>query len=217
MSRPAPPSPRRALRQTLAALTVAAAILGGGALLAGPTGRLLLGLAEPLRALRLPLTRGVVPGPVVLEQMQQLQRLETSRYQGQVVVRGESARHPLPAWLSGDRMLFVARGEVVAGIDLARLRPEDIAVRNGEVEVRLPTPEIFHAAVNAHTSEVYERRTGWFGGPDPQLETEVRREAEERIREAALRSGVLAAARRNAEEALRRHLGPLGFREVRFS
>src|SRR5690242_9139936 len=53
--------------------------------------------------------------PVVLSRVQQLQRLETCRYSEQVIVRGETAGL-LPIWLAGDRMLFVGRGEVVAGI-----------------------------------------------------------------------------------------------------
>ena len=64
-------------------------------------------------------------GPVLLQQVQKLQRLETSRYQGQVIVEGET-KGILPTWITGDRLLFVGRGEVVAGIDLARLREGDL-------------------------------------------------------------------------------------------
>src|SRR3569833_472304 len=67
----------------------------------------------------------VFSGPVVLERIQSLQRLETCRYRGEVVVRGRTGGI-LPTWLTGDRLLFVGRGEVVAGLDLARLRPQDV-------------------------------------------------------------------------------------------
>src|SRR5688500_16792243 len=88
-------------------------------------------------------TRAVPTGPVVLQQIQRLQRLETSRYNGQVVVRGDTSGW-LPVWLAGDRLLFVGQGEVVAGVDLGRLRAEDVDVRDGRVTVRLPRPEVFH-------------------------------------------------------------------------
>src|SRR3954447_6438349 len=81
--------------------------------------------------------------PVVLSRVQQLRRLETCRYREQVIVRGETAG-VLPVWLAGDRMLFVGRGEVVAGMDLARLRPEDVRVEAARVTVRLPAAEILH-------------------------------------------------------------------------
>jgi len=161
-------------------------------------------------------TARVTPsGPVLLEQVQRLQRLETCRYQGQVVVRGDR-KGLLPQWLSGDQLLFVGRGEVVAGVDLSRLRAEDVRVERGAVSLRLPPVEILHSRLDNRSSEVFERRSGFFSGPDPQLETQVRVEAEERIRQAALDGGVLSTAETNAREALRKQLQPLGFSEVRF-
>src|SRR4051794_22779859 len=88
-------------------------------------------------------SRAVLTGPVVLSQVQRLQRVETCRYNEQVVVRGETAG-VLPTWLAGDRLVFVGRGEVVAGMDLARVRPEDVRVEPGRVTLRLPRPEILH-------------------------------------------------------------------------
>lgn len=154
-------------------------------------------------------------GPVILEKIQQLQRLETCRYSGQVVVRGDN-KGWLPTWLAGDRMLFVGRGEVVAGVDLARLKPEDVRVEQGAVSLRLPQSEILHSRLDNHTSEVYDRRCGLFSGPDQNLETRVRQEAEDRIRQAALESGVLSTADANARDALRRQMEGLGFKSVRF-
>lgn len=169
-------------------------------------------LANPFR-----LSQSVTPtGPVVLEQIQRLQRLETCRYNGQVVVRGDT-KGLLPTWVAGDRMLFVGRGEVVAGIDLARLHPGDVTVQGDAVTLRLPQAEILHSALDNRRSEVFEHKSGFFTGPDPQLETKVRIQAEDQIRDAALHSGLLDTARQNAEAALRDHLRPLGFREVRFS
>jgi hypothetical protein len=132
-----------------------------------------------------------------------------------VIVRGDRKGF-FPVWLRGDRILFVGRGEVVAGVDLARLRPEDVKVEGEAVSVRLPAPEILHSKLDNRTSEVWERQSGVFGGEDRSLETQVRVEAEDRIRQAALESGVLATAGENAEDTLKRHLRMLGFRAVRF-
>jgi len=43
--------------------------------------------------------------------------------------------------LFGDKLLFVAHGEVIAGIDLAKMNPQDIWVANQILYVRLPQPE----------------------------------------------------------------------------
>jgi hypothetical protein len=154
-------------------------------------------------------------GPVVLQEIQRLQRLETCRYNGQVVVRGDTGGL-LPTWLAGDRLLFLGRGEVVAGMDLARLHPDDVQVSGDSVELRLPPAEVLHTALDNRQSEVYERRSGLLSGPDRDLETRVRQEAEENIRRAALDRGLLAAADANARDLVRSHLSLLGFREVRF-
>jgi hypothetical protein len=160
-------------------------------------------------------SRAAPSGPVVLQEVQRLQRLETCRYNGEVIVQGDTSGW-LPVWLAGDKVLFVGRGEVVAGVDLGHLKPDDIRVRGGEVAVRLPKPEILHSRLDNRGSEVYERRSGVLTGPDLHLETRVRVEAEDRIRQAAMESGLLATADTNARDTLRRHLTSLGFREVRF-
>src|SRR5262249_37817992 len=152
-------------------------------------------------------------GPVVVEQVQRLGRLETCRFNEQVMVRGDT-RGILPTWIAGDQLLFRGKGEVVAGVDLGRLRPEDVAARGNRVTVRLPPSEIRHVALDNQQSEVFDRQTGIFTGPDRNLETRVRAEAEARLRQAALEAGILATAGGNARDVLRRHLSLLGFRTI---
>lgn len=160
--------------------------------------------------------RTVAPsGAVVLEQIQRLNRLETCRYNGHVIVRGDDTGI-LPVWLAGDRMLFVGQGEVVAGVDLATLRQSDVRVQDGTAWVHLPATEILSTRLDNGQSEVYERETGLFSKPDMTLETRVRLEAEDRIRQAALDGGVLKTAAANAEDAVRRQLSLVGVHEVHF-
>jgi hypothetical protein len=199
----------------LAATAAVFCVLGAGAIAARTA---LSGLEWPARLLQNPfrlVTRTGPSGAVVLQQVQKLQRLETCRYNGQVVVRGDT-KGILPTWLAGDRILFIGQGEVVAGVDLAQLRPADVSVTGERLTLRLPRPEIFHSRLDNRRSEVYERQSGFFTGPDRSLEGKVRLEAEEQIRRAAVDSGVLATAGANAREALRGQLELLGFREVRF-
>ncbi len=191
----------------VAAATILGAALFGAAVKLSP-------LAEAIRNPFAVRSR-TVSGPVLLQQVQKLQRLETSRYQGQVIVEGET-KGLLPTWISGDRLLFVGRGEVTAGIDLARLQPSDLRAEGERVSIRLPAAEILHTRLDNHQSEVFDRRAGFFGGTDTDLETRVRVEAEDRIREAARTHGLLQTAQENARETLRTHLTSLGFRQVDF-
>jgi hypothetical protein len=154
-------------------------------------------------------------GPVVLQEVQRLSRLETCRYNGHVVLSGETSGWA-PVWVVGDRMLMIARGEVVAGVDLAEMGPDDVRVEGQRVLMRRPEARVLHTRLDNQTSEVFERRTGILSQPDRDLESRLRREAEAKIQQSALQSGVLETAQENAEASLRRHLGLLGFRDVQF-
>jgi hypothetical protein len=153
--------------------------------------------------------------PTVVRQIQQLQRLETVLYTLENVVEGEhDYSSVLPKLLTADRILLIGHGEVVAGVDLGRIGSGDVIVQGRSVVLRLPQPEIFSARIDNQKTHVYSRDTGILVPVDPNLETDVRREAERQLREAALKDGILEAARRNAQATLTSFLKGLGFERV---
>lgn len=155
-------------------------------------------------------------GPVVLEQLQRISRLETALYTGHTIVKGDTSSGILPNFIAGDRLVFIGHGEVVAGVDLSEMKPEDVETKDGVVTLHLPPAKIFRATLDNAQSEVFERQTGLFSKPDSQLETRVRQEAEARIRAAAEQSGIIKHAELGAQEALRKPLEMLGFKEFHF-
>ena len=154
-------------------------------------------------------------GPVVLLQMQKLARLETSRFNGQAIVKSET-KGVLPISIAGDSLIFVAHGEVVAGVDLAKMNDGDVQVDGDKVTVKLPKAELFHTRLDSNTSEVAQRQTGLFSKPDINLETQARIEGENQLREAALQSGLLERADENAREAVRKQLEAAGIEKLEF-
>ena len=154
-------------------------------------------------------------GPVVLLQMQKLARLESARFNGQAIVKSET-KGVLPVSIAGDSLLFVAHGEVVAGVDLAKMNGNDVRVDGETVRVKLPKAEIFHTRLDSKTSEVFQRQTGFFSKPDIDLETNARIESENRLREAALQSDILGRADENARDAVRQQLKSAGVKNLQF-
>ena len=154
-------------------------------------------------------------GPVVLLQMQKLARLETARFNGQAIVKSET-KGVLPVSIAGDSLLFVAHGEVVAGVDLAKINEGDVRVEGDTVRVKLPKAEIFHTRLDSKTSEVFQRQTGFFSKPDIDLETQARIESENRLREAALQSDILKRADENARDTVRKQLESAGVKDLQF-
>lgn len=155
-----------------------------------------------------------VSQPTVVRQIQRLERLETVRYTMEKIVEGERDRGVLPRFLVGDRMLLIAYGEVSAGVDLGRVGREQITVSGRGVAVQLPPAELFSTRIDNAKTRVYSRSTGILVALDPSLETEVRREAERQLRQAALEDGILEKARLNATETLISLLQGLGFEKV---
>lgn len=155
-----------------------------------------------------------VSQPAILSKIQQLERLETVRFYMDKIVSGGTESRYLPQFLSGDRLLLIVHGEVIAGIDLSKVKSDDIIVRNNVLTVRIPKAEVFTVRIDNERTRVYSRETGLFSHVDPNLESEVRREAERQLREAAMEEGLLEIADKNAHFTLTRLLGSLGFERV---
>lgn len=158
----------------------------------------------------------LLPDPVtVVQDIRALARLETVQYSVEKVITAEIRQEFLPI-LFGDRLLFVAHGVVIAGVDLQKLGPKDMWVENGVLYVDLPAPEIFITTLDNEKSYVYDRQQGVLSKGDVDLETNARRAAEESIREAVLADGILDQAQTNAEAYFLTLFHNLGYPEVIF-
>ena len=161
-------------------------------------------------------TPTIIPDPVtIVHEIRSLARLETMKFSLEKIITAET-RQGFFEWLVGDRLIFVAHGEVIAGIDLNKLDPEDLQVRDGVLYVQLPEVEIFVVAIDNQQSYVYDRETGLFNHGEINLETEARRVAEIEIENNAIEDGILDLAAQNAESFLDRLFRDLGFPEVIF-
>ncbi len=155
-----------------------------------------------------------VDQPTVVRQVRALQRLETVSFAADKITTGERENAVLPNFLAGDRLLLMAHGEVIAGMDLTKLGQSDIEVHGNSVSVHLPQAEIFSARLDSDKTRVYSRDTGLFSSPDPNLESEVRAEAERQLRSAALEEGILKTADTNARQTVHSLLLSLGFANI---
>lgn len=155
-------------------------------------------------------TPTVIVDPVtIIHQVRSLARLETIQYSIEKVVTAENGQGSL-AFLLGDRLLFVAHGIVIGGVDLDKLGADDLTVKNNVLYVQLPESEIFIATLDNENSYVYERDTGLLTKGDLNLETTARRVAEQEIEKAAIEDGILDIAQKNAENYLYRLLREIG-------
>ena len=149
--------------------------------------------------------------PAVVHRIQQLQRLETVVFGMDKIVTGGQESRYFSKLLVGERLLLIVYGEVTAGVDLSKIESGQIDVSGKNIVMTLPAAEIFAARIDNERTRVYSRETGLFTQPDPNLETDMRKEAERQIRQAALDGKILQTAATNARNTLTTFLAGLGF------
>ncbi len=156
-------------------------------------------------------------GPVVVEGIRDLNRLATVRWTESVPVTRESAGTGMERFLTGERVLLIAVGEVEAGVDLEKMGADDVRVEGKKVTIRLPEPEVFSTSLDEIETRVYDRDFSLLNlRPDDELVEQARADAVTRIEQAARENGILDAAETNAEESIRAFVTSLGFERVEF-
>jgi hypothetical protein len=106
--------------------------------------------------------------------------------------------------------------EVVAGIDFSNLKLDDVRVDGKQIHLHLPVAQVFSTRLDSAKTRVYSRQTGLLVPTDPNLETQVRQEAERQMQEAALADGILRTAQQNAASTIGSLLQGLGFEKIDF-
>jgi hypothetical protein len=161
-------------------------------------------------------TPTVLPDPAtIISEVQALARLETIRYTIEKVITAETNQGALAIFF-GDRLLFVAHGYVIAGIDMGKVKSGDLWLEGGTLNVRLPSADVLVATLDNDKSYVYDRQTGFFTQVDPALETQARQVAEQEILKAALDDDILVQATTNAQTYLRWFFETLGYNQINF-
>lgn len=156
--------------------------------------------------------------PVLLQQVQTLSELVTVKY---VMEKVEGIEIPAESVLgkalgSENRLLLLAHGIVKAGVDLKRLKPEDLQILGKQIVVKLPPPEIMDAYLDDTQTKVIDRKTGLLAPPDKDMEQTVRQNAVDDIRRAARLGGILKDAQERARAQLANLFLQLGFEKVEF-
>lgn len=151
----------------------------------------------------------------VIKEIKELNRLETAQFTIEKVIDGGTQENNVfSQFLFGDRILFIAHGEAVAGVDLSKLQDEDVKVEGKSVSMTLPTPELFSVRLDSEKSTVYDRQQGLLSRNNKDLESQVRQAAEQSIRKAACEGNILRQANDSAQKQMTKLLTGLGFEKV---
>ncbi len=152
--------------------------------------------------------------PAVVSQIRELNRLETITYSLEKIIEKGESNGALRDFLFGDKMLFVAYGEIIAGIDLSKLADDAIQIQGEKISLVLPKPEILITRIDNTKSRVYNRTTGVFTKGNKDLEAGARTAAENLMKQTACQDGILIKANEQAEKQIVTLLKGIGFESV---
>lgn len=152
---------------------------------------------------------------VIIVEVRLLGRLETAQYMMSTVI--DLKNEPDTFWqkvFGADQVLLLAEGEVVAGFDMTQVCKEDIVVDGNRVTIILPPPDILYSKLDNDKTRVYERKTGLFQKPDPNIETQARQLAEQAIVNRAREGEIVKQAEANGRLQIEAFLRALGFNDI---
>jgi Protein of unknown function (DUF4230) len=150
----------------------------------------------------------------VLIAVRNLARLESVSFHMERVIDLKNRQSHLFGLVQGDdAILLVAAGDVVAGVDLTKLRDGDVTIdpTTHRAHLTLPPPELLTVRLDNQRTYVHSRKTDLFAQQQFELETRARQAAEDSIRDAALSGGILNRARDNAASTLIALVRSLGY------
>ncbi|MEL7332743.1 MAG: DUF4230 domain-containing protein [Cyanobacteria bacterium J06560_2] len=156
---------------------------------------------------------------VVVEQIQEVSELTTAVFTMEAVVPAQSDRKFGEVTIGKTNLLYVAYGEVRAGVDLEDLTTADVTPSETGTQIKLvlPAPELLNTSIDVERSSVYDYSRGLFNlGPDraPELQSLAQREAKVKIERAACEQGILDQANDRAALVVTQLLQAAGFTEV---
>jgi hypothetical protein len=154
---------------------------------------------------------------VVIQQVRQASELTTAVFAMEAVVPTQQDAAIAGMVIGTTRLLYIARGEVRAGVDLSRLSPESVQVTGDTMRLRLPPPKLLDKKIDVSRSSVYDYNRGPLGlGPDvaPNLQKLAQDEALKKIQAAACSDGILEKANDRAKFVVNQLIRSAGFKEV---
>jgi hypothetical protein len=153
--------------------------------------------------------RPASPATIITE-VHKLNQLVTVRYSIQRVVGIKEPKVPV----GEESILLMVQGEVLAGVDLDRVRARDLQYAgNRSIVVALPPAQILNNFLDEDQTKVWDRHITWWTPwvpYDPELEHKARLQAIHEVRDAALKMGILDQAEKNAKVSISELLSPFG-------
>lgn len=138
----------------------------------------------------------------VLQRIQKLNHLESMAFHVETVVTSEKQGNWYRLWQDHQKGLFIARGRVVAGLDLSRLTPAQVQVSADGQRVQIQLPPVRILSTGIERMDVYDLETGLYGlaQVDPNLLNDAQTAAHTQVLRSACAANILGLATLQAQQ-----------------
>jgi hypothetical protein len=154
---------------------------------------------------------------MVVQQVRSASELTTAVFTMETVVPASRDRTVGGYVIGKTTLLYIAYGEVRAGVDLSELKPDDVQTQGDTTILRLPPPRILDSKIDVGRSKVYDYDRGFLGlGPDaaPELQELAQRQTLDKIVASACDNGILQAANDRAQMIVTQLLTAAGYTKL---
>lgn len=155
-----------------------------------------------------------IPGSVVL-QIQNATDLTTAIYHAETPVPAQQVFEVLGKEVGSTKILYLAVGEVRAGIDLSEITANSINMKSGKIHVTLPAPTVIDRKLDIESSTIYDITKTTFGPNNKEaLLQEAERQSLRAMVKAACSHGILNDANNQAKSIVKQILSTAGYQDI---
>jgi hypothetical protein len=148
--------------------------------------------------------------PILIKEIKSLGQVITATLYDEVVV-DSTIVHRFPHLpLTNDHLVIIARGKVLAGIDLKLLADNDVRVLKDTVWMKMPATKIIDVIINPGDYETFEEKGNW----STEGVIAVKSKAKNKIIERSSNNNILEKATLKAKTVLHDFLLSSGFKVI---
>lgn len=154
---------------------------------------------------------------LIVKQVQTLSELTTTKFIMDAIIPTSSSRKLGNFVIGETNLLYVARGEVKAGLDLSKISETNVVIAGDTLKITLPAPQILDEKIDVNQSQVYDYDRGFLNlGPDvaPELQTQAQRQTLAKIKETACQQKILDQANEKAVILISQLMETAGYEKV---
>ncbi|MFM2338305.1 MAG: hypothetical protein RL115_1498 [Bacteroidota bacterium] len=154
--------------------------------------------------------------PVLIKEVKNIAQLLTMSSYDEVVVDTTKLTAPsitAPIITMGPkktRLVIIAKGLLIAGVDLQELDDKKIYLQGDSVSIALPAAKILDAIVNPSQFEIFIEDKGW----QPEEVNQLKVSARNRMVQRSIYTGLLTKAREKAKLMMESFLRTTGFKKI---